>query len=116
MVLQKHDAEIAKAMGSEAVRMTEGMEAENRRLRAHVSEMTVALEVARDQREVDRQHILDAQVLIDQKSAGMAKLEKELAAGRLLVHASVAAERVSPRLVAWAGEPDQIGKGGSDGS
>ena len=39
MVLQKHDAEIAKAMGSEAVRMTEGLEAENSRLRAHVKKL-----------------------------------------------------------------------------
>lgn len=43
------------------------------------------------------------------------KLERELAAGKLLVHASIEAERVSPRLVAWAGEPDQPRKGESDG-
>lgn len=44
------------------------------------------------------------------------KLERELDAGKLLVHASVDAKRVSPRLVAWAGEPnepDQRGEGGS---
>ena len=37
MVLQKYDAEIAKAMGSEAVRETEGLEVENRRLHERVA-------------------------------------------------------------------------------
>lgn len=44
--------------------------------------------------------------------ARVTALEQQLSAGRRLVHASVDAQRVSPRLVAWAGEPDQSGKGG----
>lgn len=39
----------------------------------------------------------------------VAELKGELTKGRRLVHASAVTERVSPRLVAWAGEPEQSG-------
>ncbi len=42
MVVQKYDAQIAKAMGSEAVRETEGLVAENVRLKDRVAELEKA--------------------------------------------------------------------------